>query len=624
MAILLCLILTFSFTPSTYAEEKSASQQYVEDMGSGWNLGNSFDAFDESNDRDETTWGNPKITKELIQAIKEKGFDSIRLPLTLHKRIGGLNENFVIKEDFLNRYEEVVKWALEEDLYVMINIHHDSWTWLADWDGETQSEEYLKYIFIWRQLAERFKNYDERLSFESINEPDFHTSDENKISYLTTLNEAFYQTIRQSGGNNFERMLVLPTVYTDTEQNKMDALYEQMIAWEDEHLIATVHYYGEWVYSTNIGKTRFNEILWDDVTPRSSLTEVFDRVAETFTENDIGVVIGEYGLLGYDKSDTVNQLGETLKYIEYINHYAREKELALMLWDNGQHINRNDFSWHTPRFGEMIEIAMNGRSAYSKNLDTYYLSKEQVGKELAIPLTLNGLEFKDITFEDKVLKVGEEYIYQDETVILSESIFEELINQDKHNIGKLNHLTIRFSEGVDWEIQFVYVDTPVFKKASSTTGKDFFIPVEFNGHHLENVQSKDENGKNVSTHDWWNFLEYGHEFTPLYEESRIQLSSQYTTLLKEGMYELTFTFFNGEEYLYNLIVKDGVIQGHGSTEENTHTKKTTQKEVEYSVSTNTTKENSNSRTLWLLVLIGIVLVTLGLGYESICMKDKRK
>lgn len=141
-------------------------------------------------------------------------------------------------------------------------------------------------------------------------------------------------------------------------------------------------------YSTNIGKTRFDGVLWDDVTPRSSLVEVFDRVAQTFTEKGIGVVVGEYGLLGYDKSDTTNQLGETLKYIEFINHYAREKGLALMLWDNGQHLNRHNYSWNIPRFGEMIEQSMDGRSAYSKGLDTLLHTDRRNGASHHYPFTV--------------------------------------------------------------------------------------------------------------------------------------------------------------------------------------------------------------------------------------------
>lgn len=125
------------------------SQEYVEAMGHGWNLGNSFDGVntDESEeDTGETAWGNPVVTRELIHAVKEKGFDSIRIPLTLFRRYDSEDGNYTIDPDWLARYKEVVDWAVEEDMYVMANIHHDSWIWLKYWDGKTDSEEYVSFV----------------------------------------------------------------------------------------------------------------------------------------------------------------------------------------------------------------------------------------------------------------------------------------------------------------------------------------------------------------------------------------------------------------------------------------------------------------------------------------------
>ncbi len=113
-------------------ETSSASVKYVEQMGSGWNLGNTFDGFvdvdDESEpDKGEESWGNPKVTKTLIQSMKKKGYKSIRMPLTLFRRYEEKDGKAVINKEFLSRYHEVVNWAVDEGMYVMINIHHDSW-----------------------------------------------------------------------------------------------------------------------------------------------------------------------------------------------------------------------------------------------------------------------------------------------------------------------------------------------------------------------------------------------------------------------------------------------------------------------------------------------------------------
>ncbi len=102
---------------------KTISQKYSEAMEPGWNLGNSFDSVGSTG---ETSWGNPVVTKKLIKEVKKQGFKSIRIPFTVYGRVGAA-PSYTIDPTFLNRYTQVVDWALDEGLYVMINLHHDSW-----------------------------------------------------------------------------------------------------------------------------------------------------------------------------------------------------------------------------------------------------------------------------------------------------------------------------------------------------------------------------------------------------------------------------------------------------------------------------------------------------------------
>lgn len=551
-----------------HGQELSNSLQYVENMGTGWNLGNTFDGFDEEGDQGEESWGNPKVTKELIQTIKNKGFDSIRIPFTAHMRISGSDDNFTIDEDYLSRYEEVVNWALEEDLYVMVNLHHDSWIWLADWDGDETSEEFIKYARIWEQLADRFKAYDERVMFESINEPQFYgVDDATAIHYISTINQKFYDIVRNIGGNNTNRMLVLPTLLTDTAQDKLDALSDQINNLNDENIIATVHYYSEWVYSANLGKTRFDEILWDNDTSRTSLIDVFDRLYNTFNKIGIGVTIGEYGLLGYDKSDTANQLGETLKFIDFINYYAREKNINLMLWDNGQHLNRTSYQWNNALFGGMIETSMRTRSSYSTGLDTNFLTAEDLDQGLTIPLTLNGNTLINITNEaDSVLVVGDHYSITDNEIQLSADYLQDIFEKEQEQIGETRTLVFHFSNGESWQQNLIYVDKPKLTETSGNIGDVIKIPTEFNGQQLEKVTSKNKNGEIVSNNSWWDYLEIASEFSPNYEEQTIDLLSNYTRLLSDDTYKLTFTFYSGDSFVYELEVTDGRVAGSAVTE----------------------------------------------------------
>ena len=243
--------------------------EYVKAMGNGWNLGNSLECPNDSGaepDKGEEEWGNPAVTKELIQAAKAKEFDNIRIPLTINHRYT-VNENakdgeykYIIKKEYLDRAKEVIGWALSEDLYVLTNLHHDSWTWLKYWDGVETSEEYRKYKDFWGQLAEAFKDESDKLCFETINEydPVYPEGNENIArEKVTKINQAAYDVIRASGGNNGTRMIVMPTFVHNHEEKNSSVLSRFILSLNDPNLIATVHYYSEWVYAYNIGKTGF-------------------------------------------------------------------------------------------------------------------------------------------------------------------------------------------------------------------------------------------------------------------------------------------------------------------------------------------------------------------------------
>lgn len=568
MAILatLMVVIPWASTKKVHAAEDTPSQRYVEAMGSGWNLGNTFDGFDEAGDTGETSWSNPVVTRELISSVKDKGYDSIRLPFTAHMRVGGAESDYQLDEAFLDRYEEVVNWALEEDLYVMVNVHHDSWIWLADWDGSTESEDYTKYVRIWEQLADHFKDYDERVMFESINEPQFYTDDEaTALSHLETINDSFHTIVRNSGGQNAERMLVLPTLVTDAAQNRLDALYQQIIEFEDENIIATIHYYSEWVFSANLGTTEFDEELWDGVTARTSLISVFDRIAATFTENGIGVVVGEYGLLGYDKGDEVNQLGETLKFLEFINFYAEEKGFNLILWDNGQHIDRYTYEWKNALFGNMIEASMEGRSAYSEGLDTIFLNPTDLESGVSIPLTLNGRALEVISEGDTALTEGVDYTIQGTTLQLTEAYLNQLLERTSGVTGSETSLRMQFNGGADWYQTLVYSEAPVMSEAQGTVSEGIRIPTAFNGSQLKSVVSQNEAGAIVSNNNWWGFLEHSSEFLPNEEENTVDMLARYTSILSDDLYTLTFTYYDGTVIEYQLTVQDGVISGQSIT-----------------------------------------------------------
>jgi endoglucanase len=556
--LLLCMII-----PTRAGEVKSPlskSQAYVQKMGVGWNLGNSFDGFNTDGISDETAWGNPIVTKEFIESIKARGYDSIRIPLTVHTRYAYENGTWMINNEWLERYQEVVRWAADANLYVMINLHHDSWIWLADWDGNANSEQYLMFEAFWEQLATAFKDFGDEVCFETINEPYFSTgSDEEKQQKLDDLNKVAYDIIRSSGGNNESRMIVMPTMHTNHE--KCEPLLALIDTLGDENIIATIHYYSEWVYSANLGVTSFDEILWGEETPRTSLVKAFDTVSNVFEAKGIGVVVGEFGLLGYDAGEEVLQVGEELKYYEFAHEYARVKGFSMMFWDNGSGINRREkgFPWKKPVVGNMLEACMTGRSSYAIELDTVYINEGSIG-EIRIPLTLNGNAFVGI----EGLVEGTDYTYNQGTVILHESYVKQKYSKVNENqYGIFDELVFMFSSGANWHQYLVKCNTPIFSDALGSNGEGIVIPVEFNGNRVRRANAI-HNGVKVGPNNWWQWLQYASTYEADYKLGTLHVKPAFFSGLEESVLgEIIFEveFYDGTFAKY-LLSRTGIEPGN--------------------------------------------------------------
>lgn len=373
------------------------SQQYAQKLGRGWNLGNTFDGFntDASQDTGETSWGNPVVTPELLKAIKSQGYQSIRIPLTLTSRLDNNNQ---INTKFLARYKAVVDEALNDGFYVVINVHHDSWSWLNQWQGDTENPLYKKYLTIWRQLADTFKDESDHLSFESINEPQFTTPEAQSLKSLTQLNQGFYDLIRNSGGNNATRMLILPTLNTDTTPVKLASLTQQIEGLHDQRVMATVHDYSQYVFGNNMGITGFDQNMGDGTSAKSDITRLFSALDTAFTQHGIGTYIGEYGVLGYDRGADVNEPGEVAKFNNEMGLAAKKANIALALWDNGQFFNRTTYKWNNAQFGAaMLAINRNEASATAKGYDQTYLTAKtkQTLLEMNVP---TGVTLKTVSW----------------------------------------------------------------------------------------------------------------------------------------------------------------------------------------------------------------------------------
>ena len=192
------------------------STELLSDINAGINIGNSLDAcgagYFSSPDASETVWGNPQITEELIKSIKKAGFKAIRLPVTWREHIGQ-PETYQIDSAWMDRVQEVVDMILDNGMYCILNTHHEQ-NWLNT--GSNIVETQTEFIAVWKQIANRFKNYDDYLLFEGFNEilkseSDWSTASSTDIQNTNILAQQFVTTVRATGGNNAKRHLIVST-----------------------------------------------------------------------------------------------------------------------------------------------------------------------------------------------------------------------------------------------------------------------------------------------------------------------------------------------------------------------------------------------------------------------------
>lgn len=582
-AVALLMIAGLVLIPSSgvsAAGTLTVSQQYVEAMGTGINLGNSFDSFDRVNHLeidDETAWGNPVVTQAYLNNLKAKGYKSIRIPFTAFTR---MDADYQIDPTFLQNYENVVNYALNAGFYVMINLHHDSSEWLRYWDGNTSSDQYLRFVSLWTQLANRFKNYGNKVMFESANEVYFTTatSDAQQNQMVGTINQAFYNVVRSTGGNNATRMLVLPTSYTNHGLAYSEYLVSFIQALNDPNIIATVHYYSTSLYAfcSNIGVPMFDQVH-NGWTARDAADEFYDCIYQTFVDNGIGVAIGEYGLFNMGTPGGLED-GEVVKFIEYFNYKANSSTgICTMIWECGEKINRSTGNYLNSTWGDIMTTSMTARSSYATGLDTVFVTLGTASNNIQIPLTLNGNTLQSIYNGGTKLVKGTHYTYSNGVVTLLGTYIAPLITG---NYGVKADLKFVFSAGSNWHEYIIYtgdasylssVNTPIrqddgylarYDTDGTPTYPVFIIPATYNGRLIKRVQSLNSAGQPASGNTWASpYMQCGGEWIGAYGSNELGLTNWYYNSIPDGTYTLVVEFYDGTTLRYGFTRSNGNITG---------------------------------------------------------------
>lgn len=362
-AVLVGTVVAGSFTApfSVQAAKKDTTSfedlnqsQIVEAMGPGWNLGNQLESVTD-NVPEETNWGNPVITEKLIQSVKAAGFKSIRIPVSYFAKIDD-DKDYTIDSKWLDRVQEVVDYCIKNDLYAVINIHGDGYNtidggWLLC-NGKNQTEIKKKYKKVWKQIAERFKNYDEHLLFESMNEEfDGSYSEPNKEYYqnINDYNQIFVDTVRKTGDNNTKRWLIIPGWNTNIDYTAgdygfklpTDQYRDKSIDKEEQRIMISVHYYSPWDFcgGENGVITQWGNEADDPSKTSTTCDETYMKnqlnlMKTTFADKGYPVFIGEYGSIDKTSYDSENEYYRAY-FARKLCQLSRKNGCIPMYWDNG-------------------------------------------------------------------------------------------------------------------------------------------------------------------------------------------------------------------------------------------------------------------------------------------------
>jgi aryl-phospho-beta-D-glucosidase BglC (GH1 family) len=538
---------TPTVTPSAPPEPGNAMAT-VAAMQPGWNLGNTLDAIP-----DETAWGNPLTTRAMLHYVRSQGYNSVRLPVTWSNHHGPAPD-YAIDPAWLNRVRELVDWSLAEGFYVMVNLHHDSWQWINTYPTD-RANVLARYRALWTQLAATFRNHPSRLVFESINEPQFAgtSGDAQGDALLHELNTEFVRLVRQSGGQNATRLLVLPTLHTSGEQARMDALLTTVDQLRDPNLAATVHFYGWWPFSVNIaGGTRYSSEVEQD------LVGTFDRAHATFVSRGIPVIIGEWALLSYDYTRPgIIQRGEFLKFIEAVGHHARTRDLTTMLWDAGSFLHRPELRWRDQGIYDMMRASWTARSATASS-DQVFVARGAAITSRSLTLNLNGASFRGLRQGTTELANGADYTVAGSTLTLTSAALTRLVGNRAYGVNAT--IEARFSHGAPWQISIITYDPPTQAAATGTTTA-FAIPTQFRGDQLATMEARYADGSAAGPANWTTFKEFWSSFEPAYGANTIILKPAFFDEVRDGPVTLTFHFWSGTQLTYRLVKSGTSVTG---------------------------------------------------------------
>ncbi|MEL6255501.1 MAG: glycoside hydrolase family 5 protein [Bacteroidota bacterium] len=311
-----------------------SSFDLVAEMGVGWNLGNSFDVTS----RDKTFWGNPLPSVAVINAVKLMGFKTLRIPITWGYNQSGAAP-YTIESNYLNEIKKVVDYGFKNSMHVIINVHHDN-DWVKPNSGEAERTK-DRLGSLWTQVSEYFKEYNDSLIFETLNEPrlegipqEWSGGTSEGRAFINEFNKVAVDAIRATGGNNEKRHIMIPTWAASTVP---DAMNDLVIPNNDPKIIISLHSYFPWPFAGEAS------ISWGSDQDKAALEGELDRIRQKWiVEENRPVILGEWGSIDQ------NPLQTRIAYAEFYAREAAERDLLTVVWDDGgmfRLFDRRNLTW---------------------------------------------------------------------------------------------------------------------------------------------------------------------------------------------------------------------------------------------------------------------------------------
>lgn len=310
-----------------------SAQEWTRDVVMGWNLGNSLEC-----PYTETEWGNPKTTKAMIHAVAEAGFNAIRIPVRWINHVNNTTD-MIVNADWLARVKEVVDWCLEENMYVIINSHHEEWYDRNPYYSK-QEENNRMLAALWTCIATYFRDYDQRLIFAGTNETTVNwaapTAEQQSVQ--NSYNQTFVDAVRETGGKNYYRNIVVQT-FACSPYHGLNGFTIPTDKVEGR-LSVEFHYYDPYEYCGNCTYYYWGEAYKDKgrilaSSTEKTITNLFDRITNTWAKKGLGVVMGEYGVANHFTEDDKQTQQENMQYyLKCVVSEARQHGFAAFAWDN--------------------------------------------------------------------------------------------------------------------------------------------------------------------------------------------------------------------------------------------------------------------------------------------------